>query len=127
MISLSKLSLGTKNYIARLILNCQKNTFMFLISQIPVSISSIIITFYRRVVITRGKGMDVVDPYFFFIDRTDNILITDYYSNSIDIYNTEFRLLHKIPVSNLPTGVTVDNQGRVIVVCQADKDCLLIF
>ena len=81
----------------------------------------------QKSVITRGEGMDVFLPCHFFIDKNDNILITDYDSNSIDIYNTEFRLLHKIPVSNSPTGVTIDNQGRVIVVCQADTDCLLIF
>ena len=81
----------------------------------------------QKSVITRGKGMDVVDSYFFFIDRTDNILITDCDSNCILVFNPNFQLLHKIPVSNYPTGVTVDNQGRVIVVCQGDKDCLQIF
>ena len=81
----------------------------------------------QKSVITRGKGMDVVDSHFFFIDKADNILITDFDSNSIDIYNTKFRLFRKIPVSNSPTGVTIDNQGRVIVVCQAAKDCLQIF
>ena len=81
----------------------------------------------QKSVITRGEGMDVVNPYFFFIDKTDNILITDRDYNSVIVFTSKFQLLHKIPVSNLPTGVTVDNQGRVIVVCQADKDCLQIF
>ena len=81
----------------------------------------------QKSVIPRGKGMDVVNPCHFFINKNDNILVTDYDSKSIVIYNTEFRLLHKIPVSNSPTGVTVDNQGRVIVVCQANTDCLQIF
>ena len=71
--------------------------------------------------------MEVINPWFFFIDQTDNILISDRSSNSIHIFNTEFQLIHEIPVSNHPTGVTVDKQGRVIVVCQADKDCLQIF
>ena len=81
----------------------------------------------QKSVISRGKGMEVIDPCFFFIDQTDNILISDYSSNSIHIFNSEFRLIHEIPVSNHPTGVTVDKQGRVIVVCRADKDCLQIF
>ena len=81
----------------------------------------------QKSVITRGKGMDVVYSYFFFIDRTDNILITDFDSNCILIFNPNFQLLHNIPVSKSPTGVTVDNQGRVIVVFQAVKDCLQIF
>ena len=81
----------------------------------------------QKSVISRGKGMEVIDPWFFFVDQTENILISDPNSNSIPIFNTEFQLIHKIPVSNSPTGVTVDKQGRVIVVCLADKDCLQIF
>ena len=81
----------------------------------------------QKSVISRGKGMEVSNPLFFFIDQTDNILISDINSNSIYIFNTEFQLIHKIPVSNNPTGVTVDKQGRVIVVSLADKDCLQIF
>ena len=71
--------------------------------------------------------MEVINPCFFFVDRTENILISDFSSHSIHIFNTEFQLIHKIPVFNCPTGVTVDKQGRVIVVCGADKDCLQIF
>ena len=81
----------------------------------------------QKSVISRGKGMEVINSYFFFVDQTENILISDPNSNSIHIFNTEFQLIHKIPVSNNPTGVTVDKQGRVIVVSQADKDCLQIF
>ena len=81
----------------------------------------------QKSVISRGKGMKGIYPYLFFVDQTDNILISDFMSNSIYIFNTEFQLIHKIPVSTQPTGVTVDKQGRVIVVCQADKDCLQIF
>ena len=81
----------------------------------------------QKSVISRGKGMEVIYPCFFFVDQTENILISDLNSNSIHIFNTEFQLIHKIPVSNNPTGVTVDKQGRVIVVCGAVKDCLQIF
>ena len=70
--------------------------------------------------------MEVIYPIFFFVDQTENILISDLNSNFIHIFNTEFQLIHKIPVSNTPTGVTVDKQGRVIVVCLAVKDCLRI-
>ena len=77
--------------------------------------------------ISRGEGTQVINPCYFFIDQTDNILISDYGSNSIHIFNSQFQLFHKIPVSNYPMGVTVDNQGRVIVVSQSQKDCLQIF
>ena len=81
----------------------------------------------QKSVISRGEGMQVIYPRFFFIDQTDNILISDRDSNSIYIFNAQFKLFHKIPVSDHPMGVTVDKQGRVIVVSQSLKDCLQIF
>ena len=81
----------------------------------------------QKRVISRGGGMDIVNPFFFFIDKTHNILITDRESNCINIYNTEFQLIHNIYVSPCPMGITVDLKGRVIVVCQSLKDCLQIF
>ena len=41
----------------------------------------------QKSVISRGKGMQVINPYYFFIDQTDNILISDCGSNSIRIFN----------------------------------------
>ena len=81
----------------------------------------------QKSVISRGKGMQVIDPYYFFIDQTDNILISDRGSNSILIFNKEFQLIHEISVSPRPMGITVDKRGRVIVVCQANNNCLQIF
>ena len=81
----------------------------------------------QKSVISRGKGMQVINPYYFFIDQTDNILISDYGSNSIHIFNKEFHLIHAFPVSPYPVGITVDKKGRVIVVCQADNNCIQIF
>ena len=81
----------------------------------------------QKSVISRGKGMQVVNPLYFFIDQTDNILISDSDSNSIHIFNKEIQLIHEISVSPNPSGITVDKKGRVIVVCQAEKNCLQIF
>ena len=81
----------------------------------------------QKSVISRGEGMQVVNPFYFFIDQTDNILISDRDSNSIHIFNKEFQLIHKIPVSSYPMGITVDKRGRVIVVCRADNNCLQIY
>ena len=50
----------------------------------------------QKSVISRGKGIQVIDPRFFFIDRTDNILISDYYYYSIHIFNYQFQLFHRI-------------------------------
>ena len=46
----------------------------------------------QKSVISRGKGMEVIIPYYFFIDQTDNILISDYASNSILIFNRDANL-----------------------------------
>ena len=79
----------------------------------------------QKSVVSRGEGMQVVNPRF-FIDYSNN-LISDNRSNCIHIFNSEFQLIHKINTSAHPMGVVVDNQGRIIVVCQADRDCLQIF
>ena len=81
----------------------------------------------QKSVISRGKGMQVIIPFYFFIDQTDNILISDRDSNSIQIFNKEFQPIHTISVSPKPMGITVDKRGRVIVVCHADNNCLQIF
>ena len=81
----------------------------------------------QKSVISRGKGLEVFNPYYFFVDQTENILISDRDSNSINIYNTEFQLFHNISVSPSPVGITVGNRGRVIVVCQTGKYCLQIY
>ena len=81
----------------------------------------------QKSVISRGYGMEVVNPYYFFIDQTDNIFISDYGSDSIRIFNNEFQLIHNISVSPNPMGITVDKRGRVIVVCHSVTNCLQIF
>ena len=78
----------------------------------------------QKSVISRGKGMQVFDPFYFFIDQTDNILISDRGPNSIRIFDKEFELIHEISVSPNPMGITVDKRGRVIVVCNSANNCL---
>ena len=81
----------------------------------------------QKSVITRGRGRQVIFPYFFFIDRFGNILISDIDSNSILILNSEFEFIHKFSTSNRPTGLTMDKEDRIIVVCQSANNCLQIF
>ena len=77
--------------------------------------------------ITRGNGMLVSNPQFFFIDDFNNLLISDYGSNSILIFNPLSEFIHKISVSDHPMGIVVDKQRRIIVVSCSDKNCLQIF
>ena len=81
----------------------------------------------QKSVVTRGEGQQVVNPSFFSIDKFGSILISDYNSNSILILNSQFEFIHKIFVSNNPMGITMDKEDRVIVVSQADNNCLQIF
>ena len=81
----------------------------------------------QKRVISRGKGMRVIYPCFFFIDQTDNLLFSDRGSDTIHVFNKQFKLIHKISVSPKPMGITVDKRGKVIVVCWVDNDCLQIF
>ena len=81
----------------------------------------------QKNVVTRGEGQQVVNPWFFCIDKFGSILISDRSSNSILILNSEFEFIHKISVSDNPMGITMDKEDRVIVVCEADNNCLQIF
>ena len=82
---------------------------------------------FQKSVISREIGLQVVNPLYFFIDDFNNIFISDSGSNSIQIFNSQSESIHKINTSTSPMGVVVDNQRRVIVVCQAVRDCLQIF
>ena len=81
----------------------------------------------QKSVISRGTGLQVIDPWYFFINQFNYMFISDHGAHSVLIFSPQFRLIHKISVSNSPMGVTLDPQGRLIVVSQADRDCLQIF
>ena len=81
----------------------------------------------QKSVIPRYNELQVIRPFYFFIDPNVNILISDRDSDSIHIFNNEFQLIHKISVSPNPMGITVDKRGRVITVCRAENNCLQIF
>ena len=81
-------------------------------------------------VIKTGVGpRQLIDPHYFFVDRFGNILVSDCGSNSILIFNSEFKFRHQIAVSDSPMEVTMDTVGRIIVVCQATgvDNCLQVF
>ncbi|KAI6650848.1 Cell surface protein [Oopsacas minuta] len=80
----------------------------------------------QKNIISIGKGKQVISPLFFFLDNSDNILISDYCSNSIQIFNSKHEYIHTISIRK-PTGITVDDKDRIIVVSEANKNCLQIF
>ena len=80
----------------------------------------------QKSIISGGEGQQVVCPVCLFIDRSDNILISDGLSDCIVIFSSTFQLIHKISVSHFPTGITMDDKDRLIVVCQGEKNRLQI-
>ena len=77
--------------------------------------------------ISRGKGHQVNNPYFFYIDKFENILVSDRDSHSIQVFDPKFELISSISVHIYPMGITIDFEDRIIVVCQAINHCLQIF
>ncbi|KAI6656268.1 Cell surface protein [Oopsacas minuta] len=80
----------------------------------------------HKSIISKGDGLQAIYPYFFYIDNSNNILIPDFTSNSSYIFDSQFDFIYKISIA-APTGITVDNRGRVIVVCVTGEHFLHIF
>ena len=80
----------------------------------------------QQSVVARGRGQQVRNPCFFFIDNFGNILITDNSSGSVLILNSEFEFIHKISVYQ-PTGITMDRDDRIIVASHASHNYLQLF
>ena len=56
------------------------------------------------------------DIYLCF-DLYNNIIVSDYWSNSIQIFTINGELIHKIICKSNPKGITVDNNNNIICVC----------
>ena len=84
--------------------------------------------------ITRGRGMDVIRPYFFCLDPLNNFVISDYASDSIRVFSPEGNLLHMIGREGRqpgmfcrPTGVAVTPDRRLACVSKNENCGLQIF
>ena len=58
----------------------------------------------------------------FCFDLYNNIIVSDYRSNSIQIYTINGELIHKIVCKDYPNGIAVDNNNNIICVCD---DCVV--
>ena len=56
-------------------------------------------------------------PIHFCFDLYNNIIVSDYYSKSIQIYTINGELKHKIVCKSNPLGIAVDNNNNIICVC----------
>ena len=62
------------------------------------------------------------DDIHFCLDLYINIIISDYTSNSIQIYTINGELIHKIVCKDSPNGIAVDNNNNIICAC---NDCVV--
>ena len=76
----------------------------------------------------------LIDPLFFCIDRSFNILMTDCSAARVLIFSDRGQLLHKFGKRGegrgdliSPTGIAVDREDRIIVVSCDPKHCIQIF
>ena len=84
--------------------------------------------------ITRGEGMDVLDPSLFCLDPLNNFVLSDCYSHSIRVFSPEGNLLHTIGRKGHeqgmfynPRGVAVTPNGRLVCVSGNKNNALQIF
>ncbi|KAI6647861.1 Serine/threonine-protein kinase PknD [Oopsacas minuta] len=55
----------------------------------------------HKSIISKGPRLQLIYPYFFNIDNSDTIIITDYSSHYISIFNSQLNLIHKISMGEL--------------------------
>ena len=84
--------------------------------------------------ITRGEGMDVLDPWFFCFDPLNNFVLSDYKSHSIRVFSPESNLLHTIGreghqpgMFDEPNGVAITPNGGLVCMSHNENYGLQIF
>ena len=84
--------------------------------------------------ITRGVSKQTINPRCFDIDREYNIIMSDYNTHCVYVFNQEGEQIHKFGMEGqgigefyYPCGIALDNTGRIIVVCEKDTNCLQFF
>ena len=87
-----------------------------------------------REIIPRGEGNVVVHPSFFVLDKSLNILITDFESNCVSVFSFGGELLHRFGKKGekrgefiIPSGIAIDVEGRILVASQNPEHCIQIF
>ena len=75
-----------------------------------------------RKIITRGIEEQMNLPACLFIDELGNLLISDYKDNCVRVFSQKGGLIHQIGTNGEergqfinPRGITIDNQGRVVI------------
>ena len=87
-----------------------------------------------REMIPRGEGNVVVHPSFFVLDKSLNILITDFESNCVSVFSFGGESIHRFGKEGKkrgeflnPTGIAIDVEERILVDSHNPEHCIQIF
>ena len=86
-----------------------------------------------REMISKCEGNPIV-PTFFTLDTDSNILITDYTVQCVYVFSFKGELIHRFGKEGEergefihPSGITIDTEGRILVVSKNPKHCIQVF
>ena len=87
-----------------------------------------------REIIIRGEGNQVINPWYFCLDRECNILMTSLSRHNVLIFSDRGQLLHQFGKRGegrgdfiFPAGITVDRHDRIIVASRNPNHCIQLF
>ena len=88
----------------------------------------------RRSLVTRGRGMQVSNAMFFFLDAQQNLFISDRGAHSVKIFSKDGICLHTVGQEGHgrgmlyhPTGVALTKDLNLVIVSHNDNFSLQIF
>ena len=91
---------------------------------------------FSRQMISRGEDSanQVRSPNRFFLDSDLNIILTDRYRHCVCIFSYTGALIHKFGKEGeekgefiQPFGITLDSEGRIVVICRNPNHCIQLF
>ena len=87
-----------------------------------------------REMIPCGESNVVVHTFFFVLDKSLNILITDLKSHCVSVFSFGGELVHRFGKEGEkrgellnPTGIAIDVKGRILVASENPEHCIQIF
>ena len=87
-----------------------------------------------REIIPGGDYSPVFRPAFLILDKSSNILITDYGRHCVSIFSLGGELIHRFgkegeKIRNLiiPSGITFDIERRIIIVSENPEHCIQVY
>ena len=87
-----------------------------------------------REMIPGGEGNVVVHPSFFVLDKSLNILITDFNGHCVSVFSFGGELIHRFGKEGEkrgeflnPRGIAIDIEGRILLDSGNPEHCIQIF